>query len=693
MQFSDTDKKLLKHLINDKGKSKEEALGILENTKNKLKESNPKMYELNQTQAMARDLQAKGFSDEQIAEKLSQPQSLKEGAWESAKTFGKKSLKTIGNLGLTGVGAVTGQGMGYLPQNDLQKRSGMPKIQFQDDFLQTAVEGAKEGFEEGQQLHGETLYQTGIAENDESTRVDNIQRGAANMLGATNSVMKAVTGAAEGALGDVVEPVIQGGLNDLSEENQMKLSQISNEIAERYDSLSDDEKLLLKNIAPSAELLFDVGTAGASGKLAKTTGKKVDDLGQAVRQMNLQDVDLDLSKKIDDFSQNISDRKINNTKEIVGDLDANKEKLAEEFTEKVYSPEVLPVAEFDEMYDARDLIKDYASYTLGFRRDGKNTLSPLGRLATKVNDEVIPKVQTHLKDVGEDIGKIRNKLKTYEVRPDETQGILDKMESLMDSKYGVKFTDKGIVQELSDRITSLSKSEKSTLTELRKNLISLKETRNPEKLIDLRQKVDKDIRWLKSNLENKADLDPVNKLIRTELAKINERLIGKEQAQKLADYSDLKSIIDDYSKLSSKGKNPEFLLKRMMSERDRLPKELIQRLNEVTGVDLYKEKKALDIALRYLGTDDAVGLLQQEIKKAGVDVATLGDIALGGKLSMVKAGKGALEWVNHFLSDPGKLERVLKKVSKDEKMWARMRKYLKDEGVNPDDIIPSSSPE
>jgi hypothetical protein len=42
------------------------------------------------------------------------------------------------------------------------------------------------------------------------------------------------------------------------------------------------------------------------------------------------------------------------------------------------------------------------------------------------------------------------------------------------------------------------------------------------------------------------------------------------------------NVLDEFKGLTSKGKNFEFLLKRVRSERDRLPKAVIEKIKDIT---------------------------------------------------------------------------------------------------------------
>ncbi len=99
--------------------------------------------------------------------------------------------------------------------------------------------------------------------------------------------------------------------------------------------------------------------------------------------------------------------------------------------------------------------------------------------------------------------------------------------------------------------------------------------------MDNRFNIDKKINFAKRANEISGEIDPISRAVRKELKKINETVIGVTESAKLAEFSELSRLLDDLSKLTSKGQNAEFLLKRVLSERDRLPKEVLEAVKNI----------------------------------------------------------------------------------------------------------------
>jgi hypothetical protein len=81
----------------------------------------------------------------------------------------------------------------------------------------------------------------------------------------------------------------------------------------------------------------------------------------------------------------------------------------------------------------------------------------------------------------------------------------------------------------------------------------------------------------------------------------------------------------------------EFLLKQALSERGRLPKEVMDSIKEFTGVDLMDDATMATIATDLIGNTRQKGLFRQEVMKAGLDAEAI----LNGKQGAISA---LLDW-------------------------------------------------
>jgi hypothetical protein len=282
--LTDQDRAFLRKL-KAKGKTKEEAKEILLGVKTK--------------QQQAANL-----------EKQKQPQNLGAGLWDSTKNLVVDGGKTALNLAGTGANLITfgNANVGYGTEN-----------RFKDDLYDKSVEGAKEGFQKGNQLRKDTVdsieEKPGIG--------DDAKRLGANLLGVGETIVTTLSGAGGGALEDIVSPTFQGTFNGLSDENKQRIGGKMQEINDWYNNQDEDTKLLLRHLGVVGDGLLTFGTAGA-GKTgvsgAKTIVKQADDVLKPVIKEGLDITARNLDavgSKITNSRQGVSAQVLNSMNKVI----------------------------------------------------------------------------------------------------------------------------------------------------------------------------------------------------------------------------------------------------------------------------------------------------------------------------------------------------------------------------------------
>lgn len=255
--------------------------------------------------------------------------------------------------------------------------------------------------------------------------------------------------------------------------------------------------------------------------------------------------------------------------------------------------------------------------------------SPLA-LAGDDAAKAFSKIEDTINDTGSEIGKYRVKLGKMRVSPVDVDDVLKAFDDAV-AKKGLIVGKNRMLGTAKNRETIFSSNEIKMLQDMRNRLIRLKGDPNIARMIDNRNLFDKNAAFGKSAREISNEVDSVAKATRNAIKTLNERIVGKLEADKIERYSDLIKTLDEFKSLSSKGKNFEFLLKRVLSERDRIPQRVIDDIKQITGIDLMDSAQFSRLAVEILGNNAQKGLFRQEIARAGIDVA---DMLSGGKLGI-----------------------------------------------------------
>jgi len=265
-------------------------------------------------------------------------------------------------------------------------------------------------------------------------------------------------------------------------------------------------------------------------------------------------------------------------------------------------------------------LKEY--FDVAKARNNFDTLpTPLEHGAKKV-DLAQTKLNELLNDTGGEIGSFRKKVSTYKASPDALNAVEATLGSQLE-KLNLEVMD-GVIRKAPGKITRTnSANEISVLNDLYKDWQTVKQSPSLENLIDFRNRLDSKINFEKSSREVSSSLDPFSRVVRKKIADVAAEIVGKSEAANLTKYSE---FIDAYNTLKSftdRKAGAEFLLKQALSERGAAPREVMQTIKELTGIDLMDDATMASIATDLLGNSRQQGLFRQEITKAGLDAASL----------------------------------------------------------------------
>lgn len=290
-------------------------------------------------------------------------------------------------------------------------------------------------------------------------------------------------------------------------------------------------------------------------------------------------------------------------------------------------------------------------------------------LATLPNGDVVPSALSYgstyvnraegllaskLNDTGSEIGQFRQKIATTQIPRDGVLAVKNQLDTEL-SKLNLQFDKNGKVSQTPGKISKVSRGDLSALQDLSDNYRIFSQSPTVENLIDLRMAFDSKIKFEKSARTVSNAVDPLSRSIRATIADVNRQAVGKSQAALLEEFSNLMDDLTELQSYTSRKAGSEFLLKRVLSERDREPRDLLKRVKEQTGIDLFQEATMVKTVTSLMGNADQTGLFKQEITNAGLDVA---NILTGGKANFI--GRAIQKGIEQVLDE----EAILMNASK-----------------------------
>lgn len=267
-----------------------------------------------------------------------------------------------------------------------------------------------------------------------------------------------------------------------------------------------------------------------------------------------------------------------------------------------------------------DQLKQY--FDVAHARNLDDTVDTPLTLASKRVDEAQTKLEGLLNDTGSDVGAFRNKIATYKASPDDMVAVENSFASQL-SRLNLEVVDGQVVPIKGKILKTASSGDIKVLNDLYQALRTVKQSPTLENIIDLRMVADSKINFEKAAREASSSLDPVSRALRSQLAEVGARLVGKEQAATLEKYSSYISTLNDLKSYTDRKAGAEFLLKRVLSERGGDPKRVIADIKEATGIDLMDDAVMSQIATDLIGNEAQKGLFRQELTKSGLDVSAL----------------------------------------------------------------------
>lgn len=296
----------------------------------------------------------------------------------------------------------------------------------------------------------------------------------------------------------------------------------------------------------------------------------------------------------------------------------------------------------------QDKLKEY--FDVAHARNLDDTLpTPLEHGARRV-EEAVTKMEALLGDTGGKIGQFRQKVGNYTAKPDSMKAVETSFGGQL-SKLNLEVKN-GAIRQIPGTVRRVaSDNEVNVLNDLYKDLLVVKQNPSLEKLIDLRMRFDRKINFEKSSREVSSSLDPLSRTVRKQIADVAAEIVGKSEASNLKKYSDLMEAYEGLRAFTDRKAGSEFLLKQVLSERGRLPREVMDAIKENTGIDLMDDAVMSSIATDLIGNSRQKGVFRQELLKSGLDVeaALAGDKAGAARLFLNFLKKGLIDEEKTYL--------------------------------------------
>lgn len=476
-----------------------------------------------------------------------------------------------------------------------------------------------------------------------------ILKGAVKVVTPFQGVEDAVADTVE----EVVTPVVQ--------------SEPIQELIKRYEGLDEDTKRSVDSALGVGSLILDFTGAGVGAKGAKASAKVAKEgVEETIRLAKAgKDATIDSVKTA---GESIFGRPVKNVDDVIRQADeaitpAEKLKAVEDGTSKTslvekwagISPDIK-----NRIAGKHEKLKEY--FDVAHARNNLDTMpTPLEYGAKKVEDTV-GKMEQILTDTGSKIGKFRTKISSYKAGIDDVAKVEKSFENEL-SKLNLELK-KGVIRKKPGTITKVnSATEINALNELYNDIQTIKQAPNLERLIDLRNLFDNKINFAKQTRDVSSSLDPLSRNIRKNIAQVAEKIVGNSEASNLKKYSEFMDGYNELRSFTDRKAGAEFLLKQTLSERGRVPREVLDSIKEFTGVDLMDDAVMSSIATDLIGNSRQKGLFRQELTKAGLDAEQIMSGGLkGGAINLMfeLAKRFAVNEEKQFLKAAGKGKKAVK---------------------------------
>jgi hypothetical protein len=412
-------------------------------------------------------------------------------------------------------------------------------------------------------------------------------------------------------LGKVVKEDVSQKVDRFKEMNPA-LGQIVEEVGEEgmeqaitaYKNLPDGVKSAIGQGGKVVEAIFGLWIGADVAKMATPFGKEVVESFGSLFKRPVKSVD----DVIVQASESLATAKTPSAVREVAEAEAPKIGVREKWAG--VRPDIKK-----RIQGKQDNLKEY--FDVAHARNLDDTLpTPLEHGARRV-EEARDSLKGVLEETGSGIGNFRKKISTTRVGVDDILSVESTFDDALKS-LNLVVKDGKVLRVKGKVAGKVSDSEIKLFQKLRDDIKRVKQSPTVENMIDLRNSMDNTVNFAKEAREASNVVDPVARATRGKIKEVNLKAIGKEQGKLLEDYSDLIGLLQDLNKYVDGRTGGEFLLKQVLSERGRIPRELMKKLSDYTGIDLLDDAVMAQLATEIIGNSAQKGLFRARDNKSGL---------------------------------------------------------------------------
>ena len=494
-----------------------------------------------------------------------------------------------------------------------------PEMAQQSDFLKDAWETTKNV--------GKTLYGAGqnVAESYKAS-----QTGERNPIAAGFDIAGDIVGGVSKAAGDVI---LGAGKMALSQESEDKVADTVKgviqpiaespevkSLVEKFQSLDEYTKQNLRTAGNIGMALVDILTLKGGGA-AIDAG--TDALKTGTKTLTSIFTDSAPLKTVDDIVE-FAASKQEALKPVEQTVKGTTRTVAEQTAPKLSIKEEmigLDPAIKRQLNGATKETKEAIDVAIAHNLDSNNPtlMEYLGDNVRKAADEM----EKLLNDTGSQIGKARQKLATYEAGIDDVKSIEDVFRKEAD-RLNLSITEDGRMVPKKGTVAKVtSQGDVKALETLYREFRTVKESPRLTNLLDFRNLVQTNIKFGQTAREISNLVDPLARKVRSSVADILAKIVGKSEAGRLQEYTDFIDAFTDIKGFTDRRAGGEYLLRNVMSGTGGEARTIINTIRNFTGRDLMTDATLLGVVTDLFGNKTQKTLLTQAMENAGLSSVRL----------------------------------------------------------------------
>jgi hypothetical protein len=284
----------------------------------------------------------------------------------------------------------------------------------------------------------------------------------------------------------------------------------------------------------------------------------------------------------------------------------------------------------------QDKLKEY--FDIAHARNLDDTAPTPLEWGARQTEKARDSLSSIMGDTGSEIGRFRESVAKKTIPEGSGVDIRNVFIEELD-KLNLTTNNAGKIVRKTGTVKKASDKEMKILEDLFDDLNIVRGDPTMQNMIDLRDAFGNKIDFAKNAKEASNVVDPLSRSVRSKIREVNIKAIGSDQAKLLDDYSDMIGLLSELNKFVESRSGGEFLLKRVLSERGRISRKIMDKLKDYTGIDLMDDATMAQLATEIIGNSAQKGLLQQEIARAGLNVQDILAISQG------RAPLGAIEFL------------------------------------------------